>query len=157
MPAPGGQPVGETDEDDPARPGHPHHLGQHGLPVRHVFKHVGREAHVHGTGGERQPQRAGDRAARPRAAETGQFAAVGVQAHGAGARHAELPREVARPAANIGHHPAVQAGVLTELAGGVAGQAGVVPGRVGLLGAKRTKQPDRPRYVRPERGTIIHK
>ena len=157
MPAPGRQPVGEADEDDAARPGHPHHLGQHRLPVRDVLQHVGGEAHVHRSGGERQPQRAADRAARPGPAQAGQLAAVGVQAHRTGPGRAELPREVAWPATDIRHHPSVQVGVPADLADGVTGQARVVPRRVRLLGAERPEQPDRPGHVRAEGGTIMHK
>jgi hypothetical protein len=69
---------------------------------------------------------------------------------------AELPREVPRPAADIGHHPPAQIQVLGELAGGVAGQVGVLRVRGRLLGAERPQQPDRPGRIRPEGGTIVH-
>jgi hypothetical protein len=103
-----------------------------------------------------EAQRTADRAARLRAAQASQFPAVGVQAHRTGTGRAELPGEVPGPAADVGHHPPGQVQVLAELAGGVAGQAGVVRVRGRLLGAERPQQPDRPGHIRPEGGTIAH-
>ena len=156
VPAPWRQPVGERDKNDAARPGHPHHLGQHRAPVRHVFQHVGGEAHVDGAGRQREAHRAADHTAGLRAAEAGQFPAVGIQAYHAGAGRAELAGEVPRPTADVGHHLPGQVQVLAELAGGVAAEAGVVQVRVRLLGAERPQQPGRPGHIRPEGGTIAH-
>ena len=57
----------------------------------------------------------------------------------------------------LGHHPAVQVRVLADLAHCVAGQAGVVRGRGGLLGAERPEQPHRPGHVGAEGGVLAHR
>ena len=122
MPAPGREPVGERDEDNAFRPGHPHHLRQHGAPVTDVFEHVGGERHIHRPGAEREAQRAADGAAGLRPARGSKFPAVGVHAYRPRTRVAQLAHEEARAGTDVDHEPPVQIHVLAELADGVPGK-----------------------------------
>ena len=100
--------------------------------------------------GERQAERAAHDAAPFRRAAGGQFPAVGVGAEGPRASGPERPHEEPRPAADVEHEPAAEAGVLGQLADGVGRQDGVIAGRVRLLGAECPQQPRGPGQVRTE-------
>ena len=142
--APGPEPHGVAEVDQPTRPGHPRHLLGHPPRVRHVLEHVGGVADVDGAVGERQLHAAADHGARGDVAQAGELTDVGVEGEVRRPGRLERVAEVARSAADVEQRRALRVDVLAQLGDRVGGQRRVEARRVGLLVPEVPEQADGP-------------
>lgn len=131
VPAQRPQPVGEAHEDQPARPGDPQHLPQHARGIRHMFEHVGGEAHVDRAVAHRQRLRV------PAHVADGPQ----VHRHVPRSRRPESRREEPRPASDIQHTQPRHRRVPAHERHGVGRQRLVEGRRVDLLAPAGPHQP----------------
>ena len=122
-----------------------------------VLEDVGGVADVDRRVAERQLHAAAEDGAYVDRARAGELSHVGVEGDVRRARGLEGLPEVAGPATDVEHQLARQVVVLRHLLGGVVGESGVEPGRVGLLVTELPEQVHRSREIgAPRRGPRQH-